>query len=639
MTKAELIENLGTIAHSGSKRFLEQLQAAGGGADKSELIGQFGVGFYSAFLVADRVTVETRAAGSDEAWRWSSEAKETYEIEPMAELPGRGTRVTLYLKDDQGEFTGEWKIRDLVERYSDYVSHPIELLTEREEEVPSSDGSDAEKDDAEKTTKKVSAYQKINRGTALWKRLRSDVEKEQYDEFYRHLTRDFEPPIGHTHFKIEGTQLFSGLLFIPKRQPFDLFDRNKRRGVRLYVRRVFIMDDCAELLPEWLRFVRGIIDSDDLPLNVSREMLQSDRIVRTIKKQVVKKTLDLLEEMAKERAEDYETFWKSFGAVLKEGLHLDFENRERIAKLCRFGSSKARLTSLADYKERMPEGQTAIYYLIGESRAQVEGSPHAEALTKRGFEVLYLTDAVDEWAVEGLREFDGTRLVSAMKAELDLEETDDEKKAHEKRKGELESLLTCLESLLKDEVKEVRISKRLTDSPCCLVIPEGGLHAHMERLLRAHDRDVPAVKRVFEVNPDHPIIRSLQRLHAQDPKSDRIEAWARLLHDHALITEGSPLKDPQGFARRLSALLQEVATKVAPPAETPTEALAEAPAETPVETPTEAPVETPTEALAETPATEGAPVESKAEEAPAAEASLDTDAAPDASSDGATEEG
>jgi molecular chaperone HtpG len=538
MTREEMIENLGTIARSGSKKFKEALKAKGesGGID---LIGQFGVGFYSAFLVAKKVEVTSLAAGANEAWRWTSEANGSFTIEPAPERKRRGTEVLLHVNDDGEEYVKPYRIRELVQRYSDYVGHAIKLR------------QDGEKEDDDFT------WETINKASALWKRPKSEITDEQYDEFYKHLTHDWEKPLARNHFTIEGSQLFTGLLFAPARAPWDLFDRQQRRGVRLYVKRVFIMDDCEQLLPEWLRFVRGIVDSDDLPLNVSRELLQEDRVAKSIKKNVVKKSLDMLEELAEKRPDDYAKFWAAFGVVLKEGLHYDPESKDRLAGLVRYKSSKADLTALAEYVKRMPEGQKAIYYAMGPNERTVAGGPHMEALARKGYEVLYMTDAVDEWAIQGIEEFAGKKLISAMKADLDLgdEEGEEEKKKNEERKGELEKLCERIKAVLEAEVSEVRISKRLTDSPACLVVAEGGPHAHIERLLRAQHKDMPVSKRIFELNPEHAIVRRLRDLEEKKPASAEVVEWIRLLHDQALLAEGSPIDDPQAFARRVSTLM------------------------------------------------------------------------------------
>ncbi len=538
MTHDELAENLGTIAHSGSRKFLEAL--AQKGQKDVQLIGQFGVGFYSAWLVADRVTVVSRAAGHTEAWRWTSDAQETYTLEP-GERAGRGTDVVLHLRDDQKEFLEDWRLRDLVTKYSDYVSHPIQLATTKE------GATEPE-------------FETLNRASALWQRPKSEITEAQYEEFYKHLTHDNEAPLAHTHFAVEGNQQFVGLLFLPKEAPMDMHFTQQRRGIRLFVRRVFIMDQCDEILPQWLRFVRGVVDSDDLPLNVSRETLQDSATVRAIRKQVVRKTLELLEDLAKNKAEQYASFWKAFGAVLKEGLASDWEYREKLAALVRYESTLSETpTSLADYVSRMRAGQDAIYYVFGESRKALEQSPHLEALRSRGFEVLLMTDPMDEWAADGLREFQGKKLVSAMRADLSLEATDEEKRDREARAGELKDLLAAMKTALGDRVSDVRVSDRLTDSPACLVVPAGGSHAYLEKLLKDAGRDVPKGRRALEVNPKHPLIEHLRTVFTREPDAARTKEWIELIYDQAVLTEGGRPEDPNLFVQRVTALLTEAA--------------------------------------------------------------------------------
>jgi molecular chaperone HtpG len=558
MSHDELVKNLGTIAHSGSREFLEMVTQRG--QKDVNLIGQFGVGFYSAYLVADRVEVVSRAAGKDQkAWKWTSEAKGNFTVEP-AERATRGTSVTLHLKEDQKEFLDEWRLRSLITQYSDYVGHPIKLQVQKTTDV-----IDAKTGEKTKTT----GFETVNKASALWQRPKSELTDEQYQEFYKHLTHDFEPPLTWTHFKTDGHQQFTGLVFIPKHKPFDMDSTQKRRGVRLFVKRVFIMDDCEELLPPWLRFVRGVVDSDDLPLNVSRELLQDSAVVRSIRKHVVKKTLDQLEKLAKDKPEDYLAFWKNFGSILKEGLAADSEQREKLGSLVRYESSRDEgLTSLADYISRMKEGQQAIYYVYGESRKALEGSPHLEALRKRGYEVLYLTDPVDEWAAQGLREFNGKPLVSALQADLKLQETDEEKQQKEQQAQGLKGLTERIKEVLKDSVREVRVSDRMTDSPVCLVLPEGGSPAFLERLLREHGKGMPRAKRILEVNPAHPVIEHLRKLHERDAGSAQVAEWIELLHDQALLTEGSTLEDPNRFAKRMTGLLTQLAAVAVTPVTT-----------------------------------------------------------------------
>jgi molecular chaperone HtpG len=538
MSRDELAENLGTLAHSGTTEFIENLK------DKADaqLIGQFGVGFYSAFLVADRVEVTSRPAGADaEAWTWSSEAGDSYTLSP-AERASRGTTIVLHLKDDQKQLLDGWQLRGLVERYSDYVNHPIYM------EMPKY-GEDGEP---------TSEVQQVNKANALWQRSPSEVEPEQYAEFYKHLTHDWNEPLTHTHFRIEGTQLFTGLLFVPSKPPMDLFQRDHRRGVRLFVKRVFIMDDAEDLVPVWLRFMKGVIDSDDLPLNVSREILQDSAIVRTIRKQIIKKTLDQLKALATEDAEKFESFWGHFGSVLKEGLHMDPEHKARIAPLLRYRSSKADgLTSLDAYRERMTEDQKAIYYALGESETALRGSPWLEALEARGYEVLFMTDPIDEWAVQALGDHDEIPFVSAMTADLDLDEGEDSAKEREEKTELLQPLLDRFGSVLGERVEEVRLSSRLTDSPCCLVVPEGGQHAYLERLMRSHDGGTKASRRILELNGGHPLIENLGRLIASDSEEDSVVPWIETLYDQVLLTEGSPIEDPNRLARRMTDLMQK----------------------------------------------------------------------------------
>jgi molecular chaperone HtpG len=545
MSRETLTRDLGTVARSGSKALVEELKQAQQQHDL-KLIGQFGVGFYSGYLVADRIEVISRAAGSDEAFRWSSDGQESFIVEPA----GRdevGTSVILHLKKEQEDYAREWRLRELVARYSDFISHPIELCIKRQD-----------KDGKEETR-----FEAVNKASALWTRPEKELNDEQYEEFYKHLTHDFEGPLARTHFHVEGTQMFTGLLYLPKRAPFELSDPEFKHGVRLYVRRVFIMDNCEELLPKWLRFVRGVIDSDDLPLNVSRELLQDSAIVRTIKKQVTRRVLDLLTKTASEREADYLDFWQKFGPVLKEGLHFDASYADKIAPLLRYESSADKgLTSLADYVKRMPEGQTKLYYAQGASKSLLDASPQLEALKKRGHEVLYMTHGIDQWAVEGLPEFEGKPLVDAMREDTGGADADSTGKEGEEAKDksaahpELVALLGRCKEVLLAHVSDVRASERLTDSPACLVIPRGGLPAHIERLIRSHQHDLPEQKRILELNPGHPLVQRMKAEHDKQSDSTVLTEWVELLYDQALLVEGSPLPDPARFAKRLSALMQ-----------------------------------------------------------------------------------
>ncbi len=538
MTEAELVENLGTVARSGSAAFVEKLEAA---AKKDvSIIGQFGVGFYSSYLVADRVEVISRAAGTKEAWKWTSNGKDSFDVEP-AEKEKRGTELRLFLKEEHKELLDGWRLRDLVRRYSDYVAYPIEL------EVPGT------KDDKGEET--PTKHETINQGRALWQRSKSEITPEQYEELYKHLTHDWEPSLAHTHFRVEGTQEFVGLFWLPKTPPFDLDDPRKQRGVRLFVKRVLVMEDCEAVLPQWLRFVRGLIDSDDLPLNVSRELLQESAMLRTIKKQVTKRVLDLLDEIAKDKAEDFKTFWAAFGRILKEGLAVDPEWKDRVAALTRWPSthSEADLVSLDDYVGRMKEGQTEIYYVVGESRGALLGSPHLEGLRALGYEVLLMTDAVDTWAAEGLQEHGGKKLVNAARAEVKVPEA--EAKKNEEAGKEIEPLVTAAKKLLAGKVREVNVSSRLTDSAACLVLAGNAIPAHLEKLLARSGKDVTRGQRDLELNPTHPAVKALSALAAKNADDPKLGEWVTLLYEQSLVAEGSPLEDPSGFAKRVTSLL------------------------------------------------------------------------------------
>lgn len=552
MSEEALRKDLGTVARSGSKELVERLKQSEKASDL-KLIGQFGVGFYSGYLVADRIEVVSRAAGSEQAYKWSSEGKDSFTIEP-SDREEVGTSVILHLKPEYEEFSREWRLRELVERYSDFVSQPIELLVKRKE------GSD-------KDAPEVVKYEAVNKASALWMRSEKDVTDEQYDEFYKHLTHDWEAPLARLHFHVEGTQMFTGLLYIPKRPPFDLGNPEWKHGVRLYVRRVFIMDNCEELIPRWLRFVRGVIDSDDLPLNVSRELLQDSATVRTIKKQIVRRVLDLLNKLQADKPQEYLEFWQKFGPVLKEGLHFDAAHADKIAPLLRYDSSAGKgLTSLGEYVKRMPEGQTKIYYAQGQSNALLLASPHLESLLKRGYEVLFMTHGIDQWAIEGLREFEGKKLVDAMqegtgeaedaKDDADSSAESEKPAASSDAAKAIEGLLSRAKNVLEAQVSDVRASERLTDSPACLVVPRGGMPAHIERLLRAHQQDLPEQKRILELNPSHPLVLRMKQEFEKNADSPQLTEWLELLYDQALLIEGSPLPDPARFSKRLVALMQ-----------------------------------------------------------------------------------
>jgi molecular chaperone HtpG len=539
MTREELTKNLGTIAKSGTRELAEKLKSAqkDGKTDLS-LIGQFGVGFYSAFLVADRVEVISRAAGSREAWKWESDGEKQFTVTPAARVEV-GTSVILHLKSEHRQLLATWQLEELVRKYSDYVHFPISLRMQHEKaDTPPE-------------------YRTINQGAPVWQRSPSDVTDEQYDELYRHLTHDAHKPLAHDHFKVEGTQEFRGVLYVPREAPFDLFNPDRKSGLRLYVKRVFVLDEAEELLPRWLRFVRGVVDSEDLPLNVSREVLQDSRVTRTIKKQVQKRVLDLLGKLATEKPDDYVLFWNAFGAVLKEGLHFEPESASKVGKLLRFATTHGEaLSSLDEIKSRAKEGQKAIYYLTGESKKSLLGSPHLEALEKRGFEVMLLTDPVDPFAMEALREWDGMPLANAASAGLDLgTASEEEKQAQKDADDRTKALRDRIRVRLQEDLKEVRTSSRLVGSAACLVVPEGGIPEHVRRLLSRAQQPVPEEKRILEINPDHPAIRGLVALIEKQPVHPDIERFIDDLYLQAKLAEGAALDDPGAFARRFTELM------------------------------------------------------------------------------------
>ena len=562
MSREELVKNLGTVAHSGSKALLEELKKRGDGSAPS-LIGQFGVGFYSAYLVSTKVVVTSREAGGTEAFTWTSDGESSFTIEPSDYAP-RGTQIVLHLSEAGKEFLAGWRIREVVRRASNYIGYPIELETEKRGE----EGAPLEK-----------VWERINEAKALWQRPKSEITSEEYEGFYREVATGGGKPLAWTHFKVEGTTEFAGLLYLPEERPFDFSFDSKQRGLKLFVKRVLIFDDCAELGAPWARFVRGVVDSDDLPLNVSRELLQDSSLARTIKKQTTKKILELLEETASLKPREYEKFFLAFGSFLKEGSANDFEHRERLAKLLRFRSTftgapveapvdapvdatsgdaapvPSDWVSLVEYVTRMREGQSDIYYLAGDKASAVSSSPHLESLKKRGFEVLLLTDPVDAFVFESLRQFEGKDLVSALHADLELETSDDEKKAHEEAETSVKPLLDRASEFLKGKVEAVLVSQRLTDSPACLVLGEGGLPAHLERMLREAGQPVPPQKRILEINPSHVLVKALLALDAKEPGSDRVREFIEVLHDQAALQHGATLEDPNLFAKRITNLL------------------------------------------------------------------------------------
>lgn len=542
MTRDEAVDHLGTIARSGTKEFFSKL--TGDSQKDAQLIGQFGVGFYSAFIVARKVSVLSRRAGVavTEAVMWESEGEGDFTVAPV-EKADRGTSVTLYLRDDEDEFLNGWKLREVLRHYSDHISLPIQMHKEE---------WDAEKSEQVKTNE----WETVNQASALWTRSKSDITDEQYQEFYKHIAHDYDDPLAWTHNRVEGRSEYTQLLYIPKHAPMDLWDRDGRRGVKLYVKRVFIMADAEQLLPNYLRFVRGVIDTADLPLNVSREILQESRDVRVIREGSAKRILSLLEDLAENKPEQYAEFWTQFGQLIKEGAGEDTANKDRIAKLLRFasthGDSAAQTVSLADYVSRMKEGQDKIYYVSGESYAAASNSPHLEIFRKKGLEVLVMSDRVDEWMLSYLREFEGKSLVSIAKGGLDLDQlADEEEKKHQAEVAEtFKPLVERLKTALDHKVKEVRVTGRLVDSPACVVVDANELSPHLMRMLQAAGQPAPEVKPILEINPDHALIGRMQAA----PEADFNE-WALLLLDQAMLAEGGNLVDPAAFVKRMNRLL------------------------------------------------------------------------------------
>ena len=542
MSRQEVIDQIGTIAKSGTREFLGRL--TGDQAKDANLIGQFGVGFYSSFIVADQVTLVTRRAGlgKEHGVRWESRGEGDYTIE-TAEKPARGTEVTLHLRDSEDELLEGFRLQSIIRKYSDHISLPI-LMNKQE----------WDKDKGEHVTR--DELEKVNQAAALWARPKSEITEEQYREFYKHVGHDFDAPLAWVHAKVEGKTEYTQLLYLPARAPFDLWDREHRHGVKLYVRRVFIMDDAEQLLPAYLRFVRGLVDSGDLPLNVSREILQESKDVETIRKGCVNKVLGLLEDLAQNQKEKYAAFWKEFGRVLKEGVGEDWANKARIAKLLRFASTHAdtdeQHVGLADYVARMKDGQDKIYYITADSFAAAKNSPHLEIFRKKGIEVLLLSDRVDEWVGSNLTEFDGKPLASVAKGDLDLGKlADEDKKEQEKEAGEHKELVEKIGKSLGDQVKQVRVTFRLTSSPACLVADQQGMSGNLERMLKAAGQTVPGSKPILEINPHHPLV---QRLKYETDEA-RFGDWSRILFDQALLAEGGQLDDPASFVKRLNDLM------------------------------------------------------------------------------------
>ena len=545
MSRDEVISNLGTIARSGTKEFFSKL--SGDQQKDASLIGQFGVGFYSGFIVADKITVETRRAGlgQDTGVRWESSGSGDFTIETISK-PARGTTIILHLKDGEDEFLSHWKLKTVIQKYSDHISIPIQMPKE-------------EWDEEKKEMVTRAEFENVNEASALWTRNKSDITQEQYHEFYKSISRDFEAPLSYSHNRVEGRSEFTQLLFLPKKASFDLWDRSKRSGIKLYVKRVFIMEDSEQLMPTYLRFVSGVIDSADLPLNVSREILQESRDVKFIRESSTKRVISMLEELANHEDEakrdEYQLFWNEFGQVLKEGLGEDSVNLEKLSKLLRFASthneSEVQNVSLADYLSRMKEGQDKIYYVTAETYLAAKNSPHLEIFKKKGIEVLLLTDRVDEWMLSFLTEFNEKPLVSVAKGGLDLGSLEDEKEKEEQKEVEKQfaELLEKMKTTLVDKAKDVRVTFRLTDSPACLVADENELSGNLMRMLKAAGQAAPETKPILEINPNHPLFKKMEG------DSEQFDDWSHLIFDQALLAEGGHIADPASFVRRMNQML------------------------------------------------------------------------------------
>ncbi|GLS82887.1 molecular chaperone HtpG [Paraferrimonas haliotis] len=551
MSRQDVIDNLGTIAKSGTAEFFKNL--SGDSAKDSQLIGQFGVGFYSAFIVADKVTVRTRAAGADseQGVEWVSEGEGSFTLENIAK-ESRGTDIILHLRDEEKEFADDWRLRSIVTKYSDHISIPVEFLSEATEESEGPDG--------EKIPATPAQWNAVNKAEALWTRSKSDVTDEEYKEFYKHVSHDFADPLKWSHNRVEGKHEYTSLLYIPSKAPWDMFNRDNKHGLKLYVQRVFIMDDAEVFMPNYLRFMKGLLDSNDLPLNVSREILQDNKVTQAMRTALTKRSLSMISALANDE-EAYAGFWKEFGAVLKEGPAEDAANKEKIAKLLRFAStyndSPAETVSLEAYMSRMVEGQDKIYYITADSYAAAKNSPHLEVLRKKGIEVLLMSERVDEWMMSYLTEFDGKTLVNVSRGDLDLGELEDESDKEQQQKVEKESedLVKRVKDVLGDKVKDVRVTTRLTDSPACLVTADDEMSSQMIKLMQAAGQPVPESKGVFELNPEHPIVQKL------DSEQDEQEfaAWIELLLSQAQLSERGSLEDPSSFIKQLNELWLKLA--------------------------------------------------------------------------------
>lgn len=555
MTRDDVIEHLGTIAKSGTSEFFSNL--SGDQAKDSQLIGQFGVGFYSSFIVADNVVVRTRAAGhpADSGVQWESAGEGEFTVSDI-DKADRGTEITLHLREEEKEFLDDWRLRSIVSKYSDHISIPVKMW---KEEVPEQDGPDGA--EGEKIPAVPGEWEAVNKATALWTRDKSEVSEDEYKEFYKHVSHDFADPLSWSHNKVEGKTEYTSLLYIPSKAPFDLWNREQSHGLKLYVQRVFIMDDAEQFMPSYLRFVKGLLDSNDLPLNVSREILQDNKITQAIRQGCTKRVLQMLERMAKNDAEKYQSFWTEFGNVIKEGPAEDFANKDKIAGLLRFASTNSKdesqTVSLADYISRMKEGQDKIYYVSADNFQTAKSSPHLEIFTKKGIEVLLMSDRVDEWLMSHLTEFEEKQFQSIARGALDLGDLEDEesKKAHEEAEKKVEGVLARVKESLGDKVEAVKFTHRLTDSPACIVADENGMTTQMIKLMQSAGQPVPEAKYHFELNPEHQLVKMLADLQDEG----QFKQWTDVLYDQAALSEQGSLKDPASFVQNLNKLLMELA--------------------------------------------------------------------------------
>jgi len=554
MSHDDIVAHLGTIAKSGTAEFFSHL--SGDQASDSQLIGQFGVGFYSAFIVADKVTVRSRAAGAaiNEGVEWASEGEGEFTTAAI-EKSNRGTDIILHLKEDESEFADEWRLKSIVTKYSDHISVSVEMLTPEVAEVPESEGTDGEKTPGQPAV--PAQWNAVNKATALWTREKGDISDDEYTEFYKHVSHDFTDPLLWAHNRVEGKTEYTSLLYIPSKAPFDMHNREKQHGLKLYIQRVFVMDDAEQFMPTYLRFVKGLLDSNDLPLNVSREILQDNKVTQAIRKGCTKRALGMLEKLGKNDQDKYQSFWNEFGQVLKEGPAEDMGNKEQIAKLLRFAStnndSNVQNVSLTQYIERMKEGQDKIYYVVADSFEAAKNSPHLEVFRKKGIEVLLMSDRIDEWLVSHLTEFGETQLQSVTRGGLDLGDMDDEetKQAQEKLEEEFDSVITRIKTVLKGKVKDVKLSQRLTDSPACIVTDEQDMSSQMMKLMQSVGQDVPDSLPIFEINGEHQLIKHI----ADEQDDDKFKEWSDVLFEQAMLAERGSLKDASGFVARINSLM------------------------------------------------------------------------------------